>query len=47
MKNDIALDKEELELLNDIESGNLIDAPLTKEEKEKFSSYAKYTKSLK
>ena len=47
MKNDIALDKEELELLNYIESGNLIDAPLSKEEKEKLSSYAKYTKSLK
>jgi len=46
MKSSIALDKEELELLEDIENNLGEDIPLTDEEKEKLSSYAKYTKSL-
>ena len=46
MKNDVILDKEELELLNELEDESFIDIPLTKSEKENYTSYAKYTKSL-
>ena len=46
MKDDIVLDKEEFELLKEIENGNLEDIPLNDKEKELYSSYAKYTKSL-
>ena len=46
MKNDVILDKEELELLNELENESFIDIPLTKSEKENYTSYAKYTKSL-
>ncbi len=46
-KNHIILDKEKSKILENIKNKKLIDAPLSKEEKEKLSSYAKYTKSLK
>ena len=46
MKNDMILDKEELELLNELEGESFVDIPLTKSEKENYTSYAKYTKSL-
>ena len=46
-KNHIILDKEEHKILENIKNKKLIDTPLSKEEKEKISSYAKYTKSLK
>ena len=46
MKNDTILDKEEFELLKDLEEGNFEDAPLSDKDKELYSSYAKYTKSL-
>ena len=46
MKSDIILDKEELELLEELESGSFIEAPLSEDEKKRYSDYAKYTKSL-
>jgi predicted DNA binding CopG/RHH family protein len=46
MKNDTSLDKEELELLKDLESKAFIEVPLSEEQKQEYSSYAKYTKSL-
>jgi len=46
MKSKFLLDKEELEILESIENNELIDVPLTKEEKERLSKYAKYTQSL-
>ena len=46
MKNNIALDKEELELLEELDSGTFEDVSLSDEEQERYSSYAKYTKSL-
>jgi predicted DNA binding CopG/RHH family protein len=45
MKDDTILNKEEFELLQDIED-DFIDAPLSEKDKELYSSYAKYTKSL-
>ena len=33
MKNDVILDKEELELLNELEDESFVDIPLTKSEK--------------
>jgi predicted DNA binding CopG/RHH family protein len=36
----------EQELLHDIESGILVDKPLTKDEITKYSKYAKYTKEI-
>ncbi len=46
MKDDIILDKEEFDLLEEIENGIFEDMPLNDKEKEKYSAYAKYTKSL-
>ncbi len=46
MKDKTILDKEEFELLQEIENGNFIDTPLSDDNKELYSSYAKYTKSL-
>ena len=46
MKNNMALDKEELELLEELDSGTFEDVSLSNEEQERYSSYAKYTKSL-
>ena len=40
------LDKEELELLEELDSGTFEDVSLSDEEQERYSSYAKYTKSL-
>ena len=42
----IVYDNEELELLDEIEKGEWIDSPLTKEERESYAQSAKYTKSL-
>lgn len=38
--------KDELELLNDIEDGVLIDNPISKEELKNYQNYAKHTKEL-
>ncbi len=46
MKKDIVYDNEELELLDAIESDELIDKPLEKKELEGYKNHAKYTKSL-
>jgi predicted DNA binding CopG/RHH family protein len=46
MQNNIVLDNEELELLEELESGIFIDKPLKQEEIQKYQNYAKYTKSL-
>ena len=40
------LDKEEFDILESLERGEFVDAPLDEKEKERLSSYAKYTKSL-
>ena len=42
----IVYDNEELTLLDEIEKGEWIDSPLTKEEREKYAQSAKYTKAL-
>ncbi len=39
------IDKDEMKLLEDIEE-NFIDIPVSEKEKQRYSSYAKYTKSL-
>lgn len=39
-------DNEELDLLNEINNGEWIDAPLTKEESKAYAQSAAYTKSL-
>lgn len=39
-------DAEELELLDEIEEGEWVDKPLTKEERTYYAQSAKYTKSL-
>ena len=46
MKNNITLDNEELELLEDLESDNFIDKPLSQKEIENYKNHATYTKSL-
>jgi predicted DNA binding CopG/RHH family protein len=45
-KNKIVLDNEELELLEEIERGEWIDMPLSKEESESYAQNAAYTKAL-
>jgi len=45
-KNKIVLDSEELELLEEIERGEWIDAPLSEEESESYAQNAAYTKAL-
>jgi len=45
-KRDVILDNEEQKLLNEIERGEWIDAPLTDSEKEAYAQNAAYTKSL-
>ena len=42
----IVYDNEELELLEEIEKGEWIDSPLSKEERENYAQSAKYTKAL-
>jgi len=42
----IIYDNEELELLDEIEKGEWIESPLSKEERENYAQSAKYTKSL-
>ncbi len=47
MKNNhVYLDSEENELLNEIEKGEWISKPLSKQERQIYQSDAKYTKSL-
>ena len=47
MKKDTFIyDAEELELLDEIEHGEWIDAPLSKKEKKSYADSASYTKSL-
>jgi len=47
MKNNtIFLDNDEITLLNEIENGEWIDKPLSKNEREAYQNHAKYTKSL-
>ena len=46
MSKDIVLDNEELDLLQEIESGVFLDKPLSNEEIDNYKNYAKYTKSL-
>ena len=46
MKNNTILNQEEFELLQELETDNVIDAPLSSDEKETYSAYAKYTKAL-
>ena len=45
-KNAIFLDNDETELLNEIESGEWIDKPLSQDELKIYQNHAKYTKSL-
>jgi predicted DNA binding CopG/RHH family protein len=45
-KSDVILDNEEQKLLDEIERGVWIDAPLTDSEKEAYAQNAAYTKSL-
>jgi predicted DNA binding CopG/RHH family protein len=45
-KNKIVLDNEELELLEEIERREWIDAPLSEEERENYAQNAAYTKAL-
>jgi predicted DNA binding CopG/RHH family protein len=47
MKKDIVYDNEELELLDAIESNELLDKPLENKELKAYKNHAKYTKSLK
>jgi predicted DNA binding CopG/RHH family protein len=42
----LILDKEELQLLDEIESNQWMDSPLTENEINKYKESAKYTKSL-
>ncbi|MGZ5208685.1 MAG: hypothetical protein ACXWB0_06675 [Sulfuricurvum sp.] len=47
MKNNkIFLDNDEITLLNEIEDGEWMDKPLSKNELEAYQNHAKYTKSL-
>ncbi len=45
-KNNIVLDNEELELLEEIERGEWIDMPISKEESKIYAQNAAYTKAL-
>ncbi len=45
-KNKFVYDAEELELLDEIENGEWVDVPLSKDEREHYAQSAKYTKSL-
>ncbi len=45
-KNNIVLDNEELELLEEIERGEWIDMPISKDERRAYAQNAAYTKAL-